>query len=74
MIIPTPGQMEIANAVVSRFEAGDSDERVLADLLMVVAAVISDIPDTRRRLLAIELASAMLPEVVTSLVRRQEAA
>jgi hypothetical protein len=41
---PTAGQHALAIAVSARINAGDTDGRILADLLVVVAAVISDLP------------------------------
>lgn len=48
-MIPTPGQSAFAHAASARLDAGDDDGRVVADLLTVVSAMISDMPDIRSR-------------------------
>lgn len=67
------GQQALAQVVYDRFEAGDDEGRVIGDLLTVLAAVISDMPNLRQRQTAL-LAAATLPEVVTNLVTRRKVA
>ena len=73
MSAPTLGQRTIAHAVSARVEAGDSDPRIIADLLTVLAAVISDLPDMADRVVAMAEA-ARLPDVVNHLIRVRAAA
>jgi hypothetical protein len=71
-MIPTPGQSAFAHAASARLDAGDDDGRVVADLLTVVSAMISDMPDIRSRRAAL-LAVNDVPSIVARLARQQAA-